>query len=150
MSNPKAYRLPTHALPRRYDIDIDARLDSDDIKGTVDILFDIKDARNFIELHARHMNISEAALKADSRTLSAKVTIDEDREIARVDFPEDVPAGQATLHLAFDHPVSKGLEGLYLAQDGPERCLCTQCEATAAREIFPCLDEPVFKAQFAW
>lgn len=150
MSNPKAYRLPTHALPRRYDIDIDARLDSDDVKGTVDILFDIKESKDFIELHALRMNISEAALKADSKTLNGKVSLDEDREIVHIEFPEKIPTGNATLHLAFEHPVSKGLEGLYLAQDGPERCLCTQCEATAAREIFPCLDEPVFKAQFAW
>src|SRR6476620_4821350 len=100
MTNPKAYRLPTFALPRRYDIDIDARLDSDEVHGTVDILLDISESKNCLELHALHLTVPEAVLKADGKNINGTVTLDEDREIARIDFPEPIPTGQATLHLA--------------------------------------------------
>ena len=65
-------------------------------------------------------------------------------------FDEMLPVGPATLRIVFAGQVSHGLEGLYLAADGSERLLCTQCESTDARSIFPCLDEPIFKARFAF
>src|SRR5439155_1840 len=63
--NPKAYRLPTHALPRRYDIAIDARLGREDVHGKVRIELDIREPRDVIELHARDMQLSNARLTTD-------------------------------------------------------------------------------------
>ena len=142
MTNPKAYRLPTFALPRRYDIDIDARLDSDDVHGTVDILLDISESNNFLELHALHMTVPEAVLKANGKNINGNVTLDEDREIARIDFPEPIPTGQATLHLAFDHPVSNGLEGLYRRRTAPN-----SASAPSARRPPPAKSSPAWTSR---
>ena len=148
--NPKAYRLPTHVLPRRYDIDIDARLGREEFNGKVVIELDINESCEAIELHARDLEITDARLSVEGKELKGKVELNSESEMVAVKFEETIPTGQATLDLVFQGKVSTGLEGLYLAQDGPEKCLCTQCEETDARAIFPCFDEPIFKAQFAW
>ncbi len=148
--NPKAYRLPTYAVPQRYDIHLHAGLGSDEFGGTVAIALDIREARDSIELHARELEIPQAQIEAGGRTLRGTVQLDAERQVASITFAEPLPAGNATLSLAFAGHLSKGLEGLYLAKDGPEELICTQCEATEARRIFPCFDEPAFKAQFAW
>src|SRR5687768_2910403 len=148
--NPKAYRLPTHVIPRRYDIDIDVRLGREEFSGKVAIQLDINEACEAIELHARDLEITDASLKVGGKELKGKVEPNSQSEMVAIEFEETAHTGRATLDLVFDGKVSKGLEGLYLAQDGPEKCLCTQCEETDARAIFPCFDEPTFKAQFAW
>ena len=148
--NPKAYRLPTHVLPRRYDIDIDTRLGREEFGGNVAIQVEIKEACEAIELHARDLKITSSCLKTTAKELKGKVEPNTESEMVAIEFEETIPVGPATLNLAFEGKVSVGLEGLYLAQDGPEKCLCTQCEETDARAIFPCFDEPTFKAQFAW
>src|SRR3954447_659283 len=149
--NPKAYRLPTHAFPRRYDIEIDARLGREDFHGKVVIKLDIVEARGVIELHAKDMKLSDARLtSSDGNTLEPRISQDNEREMAAFKFDRPLPSGPASLEVSFDGKVSKKMEGLYHAKDGPEECLCTQCEETDARLIFPCFDEPAFKAQFAW
>ena len=150
VENPKAYRLPTHALPRRYDIEIEARLGSRETSGKVTIQLDVRESANSVELHAVHQTLKRARLTYGGNTVEGRIEQDEDREIAVISFDDAIPVGEASLEIAFDGEVSNGLEGLYLSKDGPEELLCTQCEETAARDIFPCFDEPTFKAQFAW
>jgi puromycin-sensitive aminopeptidase len=96
------------------------------------------------------MELHEARLTANGSTLEGTIRQDEEREMAEIRFDAPLPPGEATLEITFTGQVSDGLEGLYLAKDGPEECLCTQCEESEARAIFPCFDEPTFKAQFAW
>lgn len=148
--NPKAYRLPAQVLPTRYDIELDARLGREDFHGKVAIQLDIRQSVSSIELHAVELVLSDARLAVGGKTLDGNIQQDADREMATISFGETLHAGPATLEIAFAGSVSKGLDGLYLAKDGPEQCLCTQCEETDARAIFPCFDEPTFKAQFAW
>ena len=147
--DPKAYRLPRHALPRQYDIDLTARLDSDDFGGSVAIQLDLTEQRDSIQLHARDLQLSEARLTLDGQTLAGQVELDQAREIATLSFGRPVEVGPATLTLAFQGRLNKSMEGIYRAQDGPEQVIGTQCEATEARAIFPCFDEPTFKARFA-
>ncbi len=148
--NPKAYRLPTYVLPRRYDVEIEARLGSETFKGSVVIQLEVTEPRDLIELHALDLQISEARLTAGRDTRAGSVEIDGQREIALIRFPAPLPVGNATLELVFEGTLCAGLQGLYLAADGREQMLATQCEATDARRIFPCFDEPVFKALFAY
>ena len=144
------YRLPTHASPRRYDVQLDAQLGREEFDGHVIIALDLHEANDTIDLHARDLTVTDANLIIDGRSHPAMVTIDPDNERIVLQFPQAFPVGEASLGLAFSGKVSQTLKGLYLAQNPPEQVLCTQCEATDARAIFPCFDEPTFKAQFAF
>jgi puromycin-sensitive aminopeptidase len=151
IENPRAYRLPNHVLPRQYDIELDARVGRPTFTGKVTIQVDIREGSSSIELHAHELlTLKEATLTAGDTTLQGTITQDAEREMAHIDFGQPLPVGDATLVIAYDGRISPTLEGLYLAKDGPEQCLCTQCEDTYARKILPCWDEPAFKAHFAW
>ncbi len=148
--NPKAYRLPHTVLPRHYAIEIDARIGTSALRGRVAIQLDITMPCTTIELHARDLRITEATLVQQGRTLVGTVTLDVDRELAIIEMPETIPTGTASLHLQYTGRMSKGLDGMYLATNGAEQMICTQCETVGARAILPCFDEPDFKARFAW
>jgi puromycin-sensitive aminopeptidase len=143
------YRLPLHVTPRRYDIQLDAQVGREEFTGRVTIAVDVQQANDTIDLHARDLTITAAKLIMLGQTLPAGVTMDPDNERIILHFSREFPVGEATLDLTFGGTVSQTLRGLYLAQNRPEQMLCTQCEATDARAIFPCFDEPTFKAQFA-
>lgn len=148
--NPKAYRLPRHIRPRQYDLRLQLRRTSSDFHGSESILLDITQQSKAVEIHSRGLDISQARLTQAGKTLAGEVSLDADREIATITFSESLAAGEATLDLTFSGSVNKGLVGLYLAQDGPEQLLTTQSFATEARTIFPCFDEPDFKARFSY
>src|ERR1043166_5719529 len=144
------YRLPSTVSPHRYDIQLDAQLGREEFSGTVTITVDLHEAQDTIELHARDLVISHADLRLGEERRPAVITLDPDNERVILRFSQAFPVGEASLLLTFTGKVSQNLRGLYIAQNKPEQVLCTQCEATDARAIFPCFDEPTFKAQFAF
>ena len=144
------YRLPRHVSPHRYDVQIDARLGREDFSGSVTIQLEIHEEKDSIDLHAKNLTVDHASLTLDGQNHQAVVTPDPDNERIVLQFSQPFRTGKASLELSFTGKVSQSLTGLYLAQDRPEQMLCTQCEATDARAIFPCFDEPTFKAQFAY
>lgn len=145
-----AYRLPHDVLPKRYDVTLEAYIHSEDFSGAVAIDLQIAQPRDTIEIHARDLQLADVRFVGADQPLSASAEIDPEREIAVLRFDQPLPAGNGTLNISFNGHLNKGLLGLYRAQDGPEQLLCTQCEATDARAIFPCFDEPEFKARFAY
>jgi puromycin-sensitive aminopeptidase len=150
-SDPKAYRLPTTVRPRHYEIALDARPGRETFSGSLRVQVSITAPTNTIELHARDFDITNARLtSASGQTFAASVTPDAEREIAVFTLDGQTPAGGATLAFDFSGRLSPSLEGLFLSKDGPDEMLCSQCEATGARAIIPCWDEPTFKATFAW
>ena len=144
------YRLPLHVSPRRYDIELDAQVGREDFSGHVRIAIDVQQANDTIDLHARALTIIAANLFIAGQSQPATVTVDSDNERIVLHFSKAFPVGEAALELTFGGKVEQTLKGLYLAQNRPEQVLCTQCEATEARAVFPCFDEPIFKAQFAF
>src|SRR5581483_11526203 len=146
----KPYRLPTIAKPRAYVVEIDASVREPTFSGRVRIDLDVASATDAIELHARDMTFRDVLVEAAGVKQSGRVEEDASREMIRVRFAQKIPAGAATLTIAYAGQVSRNMEGLYLSKDGAEECLATQCEETDARGIFPCFDEPAFKATFQW
>lgn len=151
LENPKAYRLPNAVVPRMYSIELDARVGRSTFTGKVTINVEIAEKTRSIELHAYDLlTLNTAEVEINGKTHTGSIEQNAEAEMAIISFPHDLPTGDAVLTIEYDGKISPTLEGLYLAKDGPDQCLCTQCEETDARKIFPCWDEPAFKAQFAW
>jgi tricorn protease interacting factor F2/3 len=58
-------------------------------------------------------------------------------------------SGKTEVEVKFSGKVSKGLEGLYVADYKNGRMITTQFESTGARHAFPCVDDPSKKAVFS-
>ena len=76
--------------------------------------------------------------------IKASASADAESETVTLAFEDEVPAGAAQLDVAWSGRFSPGLRGLYRA--GP--LAVTQFEAADARRVFPCFDEPAFKARW--
>jgi len=152
---PKDGRLPRDVTPvaQRIELDLDPRRES--TAGAVVIDVTLAAPRRTIWLHARDLSVDAATVTAQGTSQPARFAIvDADDGIARVDVDAPAPTGPAQLSLTFHGALRKDLEGLYgVRVPGPDGVVdayvFSQFEALAAREAFPCFDEPGWKIPFS-
>jgi puromycin-sensitive aminopeptidase len=149
-------RLPHYAVPRRYEIDLEPRLEQARFDGLVNITLDVLAATDRLVLNAADLTIAEATLvDPTGRTRQGEVTIEEGEQRATIAFPDELtPDAGYQLNLRFHGALNDQLHGFYLStfrdEAGDEHVIATtQFESTDARRAFPCWDEPEFKATFA-
>ncbi len=144
-----AHRLPTAVRPTAYAITLDASPKKKTFSGEVVISLQVKEPVERLELNARGLKIGRVVCQTPGgKKISAKAKIKKADEV--VELPLRLKKGKAQLTIAYTGTLDPAMHGLYLAKDGPLRALVSQCEATDARAIFPCFDEPAFKAQLQW
>ncbi len=141
-----AHRLPTHVRPTRYQVDLTTDPDRTEFSGSVRIHLDVQSETDVVEMHSRDLTLDQAQIGQNK----LGIELDPTRQIVRFRSPEKLPKGAAVLSVAFKGALSPSMHGIYLATDGSSRAVCTQCEATDARAIFPCFDEPDMKAELEW
>ncbi|MBW2267785.1 MAG: M1 family metallopeptidase [Deltaproteobacteria bacterium] len=144
-----AYRLPAGVKPLAVDLHVDVDPQkSDAFRGEVAISIELSGSRRAIRLHAQDLRISKARIETPNGGQRGAITPLPEVEMIEVRFPRPVPAGCATLKLAFAGKLRRDLCGLYAARVGRRQYAFTQLEATDARKFFPCFDEPAMKARF--
>ena len=140
----RSYRLPTGVRPRRYDAALEVELDGKRFSGRIRVELAIAEPVDELVLHAAELTIPRATLHGGGAPRPAReLRLAPASETVVLRFDGPVPAGPATLELEFSGEMSPGLRGMYLAGPG---LAATQFEAADARRVFPCLDEPGFKA----
>jgi aminopeptidase N len=98
------------------------------------------------------LNLELADVKLDGLAV-ASVATDNAAQLTTLTLASPATSGFHKLTLAFDGVIQTGPQGLfeqpYATADGSRRVmLSTQMEATDARRLFPCWDEPAFRATF--
>jgi len=147
----KNFRLPTDVKPRAYDADLRLDLNADRFDGELAVEVALGTGRRAITVHAVGLEVTDAHAEIGGQTdptrrrsVVARAAADAESETVTLTFAEDLPAGDVLVRIAYRGAFSPGLRGLYRAGS----IAVTQFEAADARRLFPCFDEPAFKA--AW
>jgi puromycin-sensitive aminopeptidase len=138
----KNFRLPPGVRPKRYGALVRVDLGADRFEGDLTIQVHLDRPRAELHLHGVDLELTTAAAECDGRAVPARWTPDAESETLTLAFADPLPAGEITLRLAYRGAFSPGLRGLYRAGS----IAVTQFEAADARRLFPCFDEPAFKA----
>jgi aminopeptidase N/puromycin-sensitive aminopeptidase len=144
----QAQRLPQTVIPSHYRLALDPSFSGQKFSGDETITVQVQQATREIILNSLGLDITLAEIEAGGSKQTAEATYDQPNETARLSFANPIPAGTASLHLKFSGRLTPGLRGLYLSRSKRRQYAVTQFEGTYARMMFPCFDEPGFKATF--
>ena len=139
------YRLPQSIRPVRYDAFLSLDLERGTFAGKIRISLSIEREAPWIALHAAGLAVSQATVVVKGAALEGKVDAFAASETILLATGDMIPVGRTEVEIEWTGAFSAGLRGLYRA--GP--LAATQFEAADARRVFPCLDEPGFKAPWS-
>jgi len=146
-------RLPKQVVPTDYAIRIVPNIETLTFTGTETVKLSVRAPVHKLVLNALEIEMARAAV--DDKTLpKSAVKIDKKNELVTLALPSELPAGDHHLALTFSGKINQQGRGLFHApyqEQGTaakKTMLGTQFEATDARRLFPCWDEPSFRARF--
>jgi aminopeptidase N len=146
-------KLSKEVVPTEYSIRIVPDIDNLTFTGTETVKLSVHSPVHQLVLNALELKITSASVDGKELPESA-FKIDEKTELLTLEVPSELAAGEHTLVLSFSGKINQQGQGLFYARyqeqgSGTKKIMLgTQFEATDARRLFPCWDEPVFRARF--
>ncbi|HYH98597.1 M1 family metallopeptidase [Hyalangium sp.] len=146
LTEDKNFRLPRTVLPRRYLSTVTLNMEERTFSGSQTIELEVTGATNELILHGIALQLGKVTFRAGT-TQHSPTSIEpvQQSETLVLRFEAPLPKGAASLEVEWTGRFTEGLRGLYQAG----KVAATQFEAADARRLFPCFDEPSFKARWA-
>ena len=146
-------KLPKQVVPDEYAIRIAPDVQKRTFTGSEKIKLNVRQPVHELVLNAADMQIESASLDDKSLPKSA-IKLDAKEETLNLSLGSELSTGTHVLSLKFAGKINDAGFGLYRApyqefRTGAKKVMLgTQFEATDARRMFPCWDEPSFRARF--
>lgn len=155
ISTSSPYRLPDTIAPLKYELEFSPNPAAGKFTGTANIELDFKKSGKSILLNGNELQISNAFLTDKDGSNKVPLQVSMDKKLERISFTtsKEITAGKHFLRCDFKGELNDKLVGFYRStfkdSSGKVHYLSTtQMEPTDARRMFPCFDEPAFKAVF--
>jgi puromycin-sensitive aminopeptidase len=150
-------RLPRFVRPFKYAITVEPDLVEGTFKGHEKISVVLSKPVSAITVNSLDLTVEKVAIRGEegeeTSPIQARVSINPHLQQATFDFGRKLEAGRYEISVAFKGCFNEKLRGFYRAyytdENGGKQILAaTQMEPTEARRMFPCFDEPDFKASY--
>ena len=146
-------KLPKQVLPVEYAIRIEPDLAKRIFTGIETVRLDVHAPVRQLVLNALELAVTTASV--DGKPLAPfAIKLDAKQETLTLALGKELSAGQHVLELKFTGKINQQGQGLFYAPyqahgTGEKKIMLgSQFEATDARRLFPCWDEPSFRARF--
>ena len=144
-----ADRLPQIAVPDNYRLSFTPDLAKDVFDGDETITVRLLKPSSEIVLNAVDIAFHNVTIESGGSTESAKVTVNQAKQIATLAVGKSLAVGPAVIHARYSGVLNDQMRGFYIGNDDHGRkYAATQLEDTDARRAFPSFDEPAYKASF--
>jgi aminopeptidase N/puromycin-sensitive aminopeptidase len=144
-----AQRLPDTIRPEHYTLTLTPDLTAATFTGVETIDVTLSEPTRSITLNSAEIAFQSVTIEAAGKQQTGSVSLDKEKEQATFTFPDQIPAGAATLSVNYTGILNNELRGFYLSKTARRNYAVTQFEPTDARRAFPSFDEPAFKATYS-